>query len=332
MAGRPVCSLQPDKRLVPEVSNLLDSVNWKPTPIQNAAMEPLLSGNDALLVAPTGSGKTEAAVIPLASNALRGAGSLYRYSMSLLRALNRDMDQRLGPFLRPLGLDVSLRHGDTTKKERLRQSKTPPDILITTPETLQIMLLGSRLRRHLARVRAIVIDEVHDVASSERGSQLLVGIQRIRALAGREIQIVGLSATVGNTNEVASWFSKNALVVEGPSPRSTEVSVHVEPATPEDEALAVTWNVSPRAISSLRRLTSLIKTSSPALVFVNSRSNAETVAQRMLQIFSGGEYRRSSWKSSSRDQGIHGKRTQGRAVGCDDLHIQPRARNRRRID
>ena len=83
MAGRPVCSLQPDKRLVPEVSNLLDSVNWKPTPIQIAAMEPLLSGNDALLVAPTGSGKTEAAVIPLASNALRGAGSLYRYSMSL---------------------------------------------------------------------------------------------------------------------------------------------------------------------------------------------------------------------------------------------------------
>ena len=60
----------------------------------------------------------------------------------------------------------------------------------------------------MARVRAIVIDEVHDIASSERGSQLLVGIQRIRALAGREIQIVGLSATVGNTNEVASWFSK----------------------------------------------------------------------------------------------------------------------------
>ena len=285
MAGCSVCLLQPDKRLVPEVSNLLDSVNWNPTPIQIAAMEPLLSGNDALLVAPTGSGKTEAAVIPLASNALKGGWEpLSILYVTPLRALNRDMDHRLGPFLQPLGLDVSLRHGDTTKKERLRQSKTPPDILITTPETLQIMLLGSRLRRHLARVRAIVIDEVHDIASSERGSQLLVGIQRIRALAEREIQIVGLSATVGNTNDVAGWFSKNAVVVEGPSPRSTEVSVHVEPATPEDEALAVTWNVSPRAISSLRRLTSLIKTSSPALVFVNSRSNAETVAQRMLQI------------------------------------------------
>ena len=165
MSGRPVCSLQPDKRLVPEVSNLLDSVNWKPTPIQIAAMEPLLSGNDALLVAPTGSGKTEAAVIPLASNALRGGWEpLSILYVTPLRALNRDMDQRLGPFLRPLGLDVSLRHGDTTKKERLRQSKTPPDILITTPETLQIMLLGSRLRRHLARVRAIVIDEVHDLS------------------------------------------------------------------------------------------------------------------------------------------------------------------------
>ena len=278
-------SVRPNEGLVPEVSLLLDNLSWTPTPIQEASLKPLLLGKDALLVAPTGSGKTEAAIIPIASNVLSGDWrALSVLYVTPLRALNRDMDKRLGPFLEPLGLTVSLRHGDTTKKERARQSKTPPDILITTPETLQIMLLGSRLRKHLAKVRTIVIDEVHDLASSERGSQLLVGIQRIRALAGREVQVVGLSATVGNANEVARWFSKDAVVVEGPSPRSTEVSVHVEPATPEDEALSVAWNVSPRTISSLRRLTSLINTSSPALVFVNSRSNAETVAQRMVQI------------------------------------------------
>ena len=187
-------------------------------------MKPLLMRKDALLVAPTGSGKTEAAIIPIASNVISsGWQALSVLYVTPLRALNRDMDQRLGPFLEPLGLTVSLRHGDTSKKERAKQSKSPPDILITTPETLQIMLLGSRLRKHLAKVRTIVIDEVHDLASSERGSQLLVGIQRIRALAGREVQVVGLSATVGNANEVARWFSKDAVVVEGPSPRSTEV-------------------------------------------------------------------------------------------------------------
>ena len=267
------------------VSALLQGLEWDPTPIQRESEGVLLSGKDALLVAPTGSGKTEAAVIPLVSRALdQKWESLSILYITPLRALNRDMDQRLGPFLEPLGLNVSLRHGDTSKSERARQSKNPPHMLITTPETAQIMLLGSRLRKHLSKVRAIVIDEVHDLAGSERGSQLLVGIERIRALAKRDVQIVGLSATIGNPEEVARWFSKDAVVVRGPSPRATEIRVHVEHSTPEDEALAVTWNVSPRAISSLRRLSQLLRKSSPALVFVNSRSNSETVAQRMLTI------------------------------------------------
>ena len=271
--------------LEPRVSALLRGLDWDPTPIQIEGEGVLLSGKDALLVAPTGSGKTEAAVIPLVSRTLEhGWEPLSILYITPLRALNRDMDQRLGPFLEPLGLDVSLRHGDTSKSERARQSKNPPHMLITTPETAQIMLLGSRLRKHLAKVRAIVIDEVHNLAGSERGSQLLVGIERIRALARRDVQIVGLSATIGNPEEVAKWFSKDAVVVRGPSPRTTEVRVHVEQSTPEDEALAVPWNVSPRAISSLRRLSRLIGESSPALVFVNSRSNSETVAQRMLKI------------------------------------------------
>mgnify|MGYP002819597267 FL=1 len=267
------------------VSKLLKNLDWRPTPIQEAALGPLLSGEDALLVAPTGSGKTEAAIIPLVSNQIsEGWEPLSILYVTPLRALNRDMDQRLGPFLDPLNIDVALRHGDTSKKERARQSKSPPDILITTPETAQIMLLGSRLRVHLSKVRAIIVDEIHDLASSERGAQLLIGIQRIRALSKRPVQIVGLSATVGNPKSVASWLSNKTKVIEGPSPRSTEVSVHVEATSPEDEALAVTWNVSPRAVSSLRRLSGLIQRSSPALVFVNSRSNAETVAQRMSMI------------------------------------------------
>ena len=99
--------MRPDEELVPEVSILLDSLSWTPTPIQEVAMKPLLLRKDALLVAPTGSGKTEAAIIPIASNVIssdwQALSVLY---VTPLRALNRDMDQRLGPFLEPLGLTL----------------------------------------------------------------------------------------------------------------------------------------------------------------------------------------------------------------------------------
>ena len=168
-------------------------------PIQKAGIPTLLSGSDGLLIAPTGSGKTEAAILPLVSRCINenweGLAILY---ITPLRALNRDVDRRLGDLLDPLNLKVGVRHGDTPKNERLRQSRSPPNLLVTTPETAQIMLLGSRLREHLAGLRAIVLDEVHDLAGSERGSQLLVGLERIKALGESEIQLVGLSATVGN--------------------------------------------------------------------------------------------------------------------------------------
>ena len=97
--------MRPDEELVPEVSILLNSLSWTPTPIQEAAMKPLLLRKDALLVAPTGSGKTEAAIIPIASNVISSEWQpLSVLYVTPLRALNRDMDQRLGPFLEPLGL------------------------------------------------------------------------------------------------------------------------------------------------------------------------------------------------------------------------------------
>ena len=189
-----------------EVRALVEDRGWELTPIQKASAVELVAGADRILVAPTGSGKTEAAVLPLASRALaEGWTGLSILYITPLRALNRDIDRRLKNLLEPLGMSVGLRHGDTTQKERTRQSKNPPNLLVTTPETTQIMLLGSRLRQHLAGVRAVVLDEVHDLAASERGSQLLVGLERISALegAGEPFQRIGLSATVGNPEEVA---------------------------------------------------------------------------------------------------------------------------------
>jgi len=267
------------------VNDLIEDLGWSLTPIQEAAIPEIVNGNDRLLVAPTGSGKTESAVLPIISKCLTenwsGLSILY---ITPLRALNRDIDRRLSKMLKPVGLSVGLRHGDTSQKERTKQSKEPPNLLITTPETAQIMLLGSRLRKHLAGLKAIILDEVHDMAGSERGSQLLVGLQRIQEYCPEKLQIIGLSATVGNPEEVAKWFSKDAMPIIGPAPRKTEVLVHKEIASTEDEILSTEWHISPDSVAAFRRLAKTLKEDFPALVFVNSRSTAETVSQRLRKI------------------------------------------------
>ncbi|HJM29777.1 MAG TPA: DEAD/DEAH box helicase, partial [Candidatus Thalassarchaeaceae archaeon] len=271
----------------PDVRALVVERGWELTPVQESSARDLVEGKNRILVAPTGSGKTEAAILPLVSRALNeeweGLSILY---ITPLRALNRDIDRRLEKLLSPLNLSVGLRHGDTSQKERTRQSRNPPNLLVTTPETAQIMLLGSRLRQHLAGVRAVVLDEVHDMAASERGAQLLVGLERIAALSTikKEIQRIGLSATVGNADEVAGWMSKGATAIFGPAPRTTKVTVHRETPTPEDELLAGEWAISPKSIAAFRHLAHTLIEDPPSLVFVNSRSTAETVAQRLAAI------------------------------------------------
>jgi len=268
-----------------KVKDLVADRKWKLTAIQKASIPSLVDGLDRLLIAPTGSGKTEAAILPLTSRLLSEEwGGLSILYITPLRALNRDIDRRLSEMLSSLGLEVGVRHGDTSAKERLRQSRKPPNLLVTTPETAQIMLLGSRLRKHLSGVKSIILDEVHEMASSERGSQMLVGLERIKSLSNRPIQMVGLSATVGNPIEVANWFSKDSEPIIGSSPRITDVLVHREPASRDDELLSQEWSVSPNSVAAFRRLALEIAEESPSLVFVNSRSTAETVSQRLISL------------------------------------------------
>ena len=271
--------------LHPKVKALIDSRKWTLSSIQSSSMEDLVSGFDRVLVSPTGSGKTEAAILPLASRFISenwdGLSILY---ITPLRALNRDIDRRLAEMLEPLGITVGLRHGDTSQRERTKQSKNPPNLLITTPETAQIMLLGSRLRGHLSGIKAVVLDEVHDLASSERGAQLLVALERINEYCPNGFQRIGLSATVGNPDETARWLSGDAIAVVGPSPRSTEVLVHRETPDPSDEATSIIWSSSPHSVAAHRRLAKSLYECYPALVFVNSRNAAESVSQRLRGI------------------------------------------------
>src|SRR5438309_875449 len=173
-----------------------------------ASVFPLIrDGADILVVAPTGSGKTEAALLPvldlLRKDEKEGIRAVY---ITPLRALNRDMIDRVQRLVATTELTVAVRHGDTPSSERRKQAATPPDILITTPETLQAILPGKLMQRHLKAVQFVIIDEVHQFAHDRRGIQLTVGLQRLRRIAEHGFQRIGLSATVGHPDAVASVF------------------------------------------------------------------------------------------------------------------------------
>ena len=157
----------------------------EPTPPQVRAWPLIAKGKDVLIVAPTGSGKTEAALLPLLSRLVsegRGEGISMLY-VTPMRALNRDMLKRLQSWCGRLGLTVDIRHGDTPQAQRARQAAHPPDVMVTTPETLQAILPGRRMRDNLSRLKAVVVDELHNLVESKRGVQLSVGLQRLRKVA-----------------------------------------------------------------------------------------------------------------------------------------------------
>ena len=253
----------------------------EPTPAQSAAWPAIASGKHTLLIAPTGVGKTEAAVVPLLDGMLRKpAQPIAVLYITPLRSLNRDMLRRLKGIGEELELPVAVRHGDTSQKERNRQSRHPAQLLVTTPETLQIMLSGKRLRTHLAQVRAVVIDEVHELASSERGAQLSLALERLALLAG-EFQRIGLSATVGTPEEVAGFLGgdRTVEIVAPAIVRKMDLQVVSPQPTKADETLADELFWEPQRIAALRYCAKAAA-GRPTLLFVNTRDTAEALGVR----------------------------------------------------
>jgi ATP-dependent Lhr-like helicase len=260
--------------------HIVNSLRWADLrPLQHAAIEPIRSGADCLLVAPTAGGKTEAAFFPLLSEMVdenwQGLSVLY---VTPLRALLNNLHPRLEGYGSWVGRRVGLWHGDVGDGARRRILSEPPDVLLTTPESLEAMLVSRRVDHHrlFSSVRAIVVDELHAFAGGDRGWHLLAVLERIQRLAGRRSQRIGLSATVGNPEEILTWM-QGSNAVAGVGRRVVLDKPAADNVVPEITLDYV------GSIENAAELLSKLYRGEKRLVFCRSRAQAEELAYELRQ-------------------------------------------------
>jgi ATP-dependent Lhr-like helicase len=273
--------------LVKPVRRLLEQRAFsKPTGPQEKTIPKILAGKNVLLISPTATGKTEAAFLPVLSMLLQGqqgTPGIKLLYITPLRALNRDMLERFEWWCNNLDIKLAVRHGDTDTKERVRQSRSPPEILITTPETLQVLLSGWILRQHLQSLRWVVIDEVHEMADSKRGSQLALALERLRGLLGRDFQIIGLSATIGSPEKVGQFLvgsDRSVEIVQVPVARMMHLKIIFPTPDERDLQLSSQLYTHPEVAARLRIIRDYIDKHKSVLLFTNTRAVSEVLASR----------------------------------------------------
>lgn len=281
--------------------HVVNTLEWKEfRPLQRAALEPVLSGSDCLLVAPTAGGKTEAAVLPLLSRMQNlGWSKISLLYVCPLRALLNNLEPRLDGYARWLGRSARVWHGDTTAAARHRIVAERPDLLLTTPESLEAMLVSARLGPHdlLGTVRVVVVDEIHAFAGDDRGVHLRSLLDRLTRISGNPIQRIGLSATVGNPEELLGWLQggrphEPGVVITGaPGPRLSTEPGSVGPVGPvrvvAGSAISTVIPAPSEAEVTVDHVGSLdnaatvlhgLHRGEKKLVFVDSRRDAERLA------------------------------------------------------
>lgn len=309
----------------------------EPTRAQALGWPEIGAGRSTLIFAPTGSGKTLAAFLAAIDRLMfapvpdKGRRCRVLY-VSPLRALAVDVERNLRvPLLgiartaERLGLpfhvpEVGLRTGDTPAAERRRLARTPPDILITTPESLYLMLT-SEARRLLAPVETVIVDEIHALVATKRGAHLALSLERLQALTGRELQRLGLSATQRPLDEVARYLGghgprgpRPVSIVDARAPKTVELRVEVpvedmarlgESARPGPDEVPL----GPAALAQRRsiwpalhpRLLELVRQHRSTILFVNSRRLAERLAAALNEL-AGEELCRAHHGSIAREQ------------------------------
>lgn len=279
--------------LLPKLQAQIKTQFTIPTQIQKQAIKEILDGKNVLIIAPTGTGKTEAAIYPVFNLFLKkrmnhylkpGISILY---ITPLRALNRDIFQRIVDLGEALDIKVEIRHGDTKASIRRKQALIPPDMLIITPETLQAILPGKRIREHLRAVQWVIIDEIHELVDSKRGVQLTIGLERMKELISTAIQRIGLSATIGSPDLIVKFLQGSGDPVEQISvPFDKEIELDIESPLPNSDSKGLTKKLMTTldSVARIQRIVELVETHQSVLIFVNTRATAELLASR-LKIF-----------------------------------------------
>ncbi|MFC3130146.1 DEAD/DEAH box helicase [Coralloluteibacterium stylophorae] len=281
----------------PAVAGWFAAAFGVPTPAQAGAWPAIAGGRDALIVAPTGSGKTLAAFLAAIDALVReadAAGALPDETrvvyVSPLKALSNDVNLNLvaplagirARLARDVGIRTAVRSGDTSERERVAMRRRPPHILVTTPESLYILLGSASGRKMLASTRSVIVDEIHAVAASKRGAHLTLSLERLDALCGTPPNRIGLSATQKPIAEVARFLC-------GPARAPDCAIVDAGHARPRDLALEVTATPLAPVMSGdawaevHARLGTLIQSHRSTLVFVNTRRMAERLARHLSE-------------------------------------------------
>ena len=241
------------------------------TEIQKKAIPIIFQKHDSLVIAPTGSGKTECSVIPIFTEIKESkkTGKIKALYITPLRALNRDVFRRITRYAQNDGLTIEIRHGDTTQSVRRKISNAPPDVLITTPETLVILLTQKKMLDALSEIEWVIIDEVHELLSNERGAQLSLSLERLQLNSKSDITRVGLSATIGNIEETAKFVvgtKRKCKIIKDTSIRKYDVEIKYIDGTISDVA------------DSIIEYITKLDLNSPVLLFTNTRGEAEFLA------------------------------------------------------
>ena len=251
--------------------HVVNSLGWSTLrPTQLAAIEPIHAGANCLLLAPTAGGKTEAAIIPMLSRMLTEAWTatsvLY---ICPIKALLNNLEPRLSYYAGLVGRRVEVWHGDVSQSRKQRALKDAPDLLLTTPESIEAMLISARIDRQnwFGNLQTVIVDELHALAADDRGWHLRSVLHRLDQYLKRPLQRVGLSATVSNPQELLEWFApRGERIVVGSASVSTDADVTIDHVSSLENAATV--------ITRLHQ-------GQKRLVFCDSRSSAEQLSSML---------------------------------------------------
>jgi len=272
--------------LNPRLRKYVEKRFKEPTIPQRLAIPLILEGKNTMVISETGTGKTESVMLPvfsmLADKKQKPIAALY---VTPLKALNRNLLDRLIWWANKMELDIAVRHGDTSQYQRKQQTEFPPHIMIVTLETLQPMLTGKKIREHLRNVKYVILDEVHEAVESKRGIQLAIALERLKKLSG-DFQLITLSATVGSPEKVASFFSagEDVEIVRAETPKQFDIEVISPETVPSDEEIAKKIFTPKETAARLRKIMELIESHNSSLTFTNTREFSEILASRIKKV------------------------------------------------